>query len=152
MARLVRETHNNSNAPKDIARLARDSSFRLCLRGIRNWQQLRPLLSPFFSDAPFVRSFLSPPFFWTHLFSRTGNPVPRTALRCIEPQRDAEPQSRRWKVQHAGWGSEVRLWTTTKLWHVISPLNNKPPLMKNNNFGGICLFTINLDGGTITPS
>ena len=32
----------------------------------------------------------------------------------------------------------------------IPPLNNKP-LIKKQNFGGISLFTINLDGGTITP-
>ena len=33
----------------------------------------------------------------------------------------------------------------------LPPINNKPPLTKNQPFWGIGLLTINLDGGTITP-
>ena len=33
----------------------------------------------------------------------------------------------------------------------LPPLIINPPLIKKTPFGGIILFTINLDGGTITP-
>ena len=34
---------------------------------------------------------------------------------------------------------------------MISPLNKKPPLIRNPPFGGESVLTINLDGGTISP-
>ena len=37
------------------------------------------------------------------------------------------------------------------IYNIISPLNNNPPLVKTKTFGGNFCFTINLDGGTITP-
>ena len=35
--------------------------------------------------------------------------------------------------------------------YIISPLNKKPPLLRNPPLGGNFLVTINLEGGTITP-